>query len=283
MPNTDTLNAIARTPIPGDVATGESIRYDERFATLESEIGKLENPAGGEVDWRLVEDGAVELLTTKSKDILLAAWLARAMYQRGGFPELAAGLGMIRGLLDAFWDQLHPQRVRPRRAALEWLGEKLAASIDDAQLASDPTAIAQCITEIKAIVSWSEGRFDGEDCGLLSLSSRLRAAPQPAAADPAVDSANHQSGGSQGGSRATGAVASSGPIGNRTQAVARLRELAEWWSKHEPSSPMVPLLNRAVHWADSDFQTLFSQLLRSKVEAKDYMWDVLGLTDQQNG
>ena len=127
MPDADLLKRLATAPIPGAAACGESIRYDEGFGRLEAEIGKLENPAGGEVDWRVVEEGTADLLANRSKDVLLAAWLTRALWQREGFAGLAAGLGMLRELLATFWgEQLHPQRIRPRRAALEWLGEKLA-------------------------------------------------------------------------------------------------------------------------------------------------------------
>jgi type VI secretion system protein VasJ len=278
MPDTEQLARIATQPIPGDSPTGESIRYDEAFAVLEAEVGKLENPAGGEVDWRAVQDGAAGLLESRSKDLLLAAWLARALWQREGLTGLAAGLGCLRGLLATFWDGMHPQRVRPRRAALEWLGEKLAATLTDDAIASEPASVAECVRELEQIVAWSEGRFDGEDCGLLGLLSRLRSgAPAPAADAPAE--AADQGGGSS--PSVSGGPA--GPIASRAQAVARLRELAEWWARHEPSSPMVPLLNRAVTWSDLDFPTLFALLLKNRSDAKDYMWDVLGLNDQQQG
>ena len=130
-------------------------------------------------------------------------------------------------------------------------------------------------------MAWSSDRFEGEDCGLLSLASRLRAAPQPAAAASSAAS-SPASGSSAGSAAASGGGGGNGAIANRAQAVARLRELAEWWARHEPSSPMVPLLKRALTWTDLDFPTLFALLLRSKSDAKDYMWDVLGLNDQQS-
>jgi hypothetical protein len=42
---------------------------------------------------------------------------------------------------------------------------------------------------------------------------------------------------------------------------------------------MVPLLNRAVLWSEADFQAVFSQMLRNRTDAKDYMWDVLGIVE----
>lgn len=277
MPDSDTLNAIATSPISGEQPCGESVRYDELFAKLEAEVGKLENPAGGEIDWRMIEEGTVELLTKTSKDLLLAAWMTRAMWQREGLGSLASGLETTRRLMETFWEPLHPQRIRPRRAALEWLSEKLAATISDEQLAGDPAGAARCVSEIEAIIAWSGSRFDGEDCGLLALLSRVRSAPQPAA-ESAPESTDAAVGAPAAGASAV-ASGPSGPIANRAQAIARLKELTEWWAKHEPSSPMVPLLQRAVSWSDLDFQTLFGQLLRNRSDAKDYMWDVLGISD----
>lgn len=283
MPDIDQLKRLATEPIPGDLPCGESARYDEAYGVLENEVGKLENPAGGEVDWRSVRDGAAGLLETRSKDVLLAAWLARALWHSEGFAGLAAGLVMVRTLLETHWDNLHPQRIRPRRAALEWLGDKLAATLDEGQLAGDPDGVRACLTEIEAIVAWSDGRFEGEDCGLLGLASRLRTAAGGAApaGDGSAASADAGAAAPSGGGGGGGG-APAGPIANRQQAVARLKELAEWWARHEPSSPMVPLLNRAVVWSDLDFQAVFAMLLRSKGEAKDYLWDVLGINDGQS-
>ncbi|MBN8524437.1 MAG: type VI secretion system ImpA family N-terminal domain-containing protein [Planctomycetes bacterium] len=283
MPDSDQLNAIASTPIPGDQPGGQSIRYEESFAKLEAEVAKLENPAGGDIDWRMVEDGTTELLCGSSKDVLLAAWLARAMWHRGGLQGLATGLETLKGMLANFWDNLHPQRVRPRRAALEWLGEKLAAALTDEQLASDPAAIDRCVAAIDGIVAWAGSeRFEGEDCGLMPLLIRLRNAARPAVAAEAEAAPSGDAGASPADAPAAGPGGrASGPLANRAQAVAQLKELAAWWAKHEPSSPMVPLLQRAVLWSDMDFPTLFSVLLRGRTDAKDYMWDVLGMNDQQ--
>jgi type VI secretion system protein VasJ len=279
MPDADMLNQIATQPIPGDSPTGVSVRYEEAFTLLESEIGKLENPAGGEVDWRQVEVGCAELLTGKSKDVLLAVWMTRAMLHRQGLSGLAAGIQATRGMLENFWDGLHPQRIKPRRGALSWLGDKLESVIDDAQLAADPAGAALCVSEIEAVVAWSADRFEGEDCGLLGLLSRLRSAPQPAAPEVAAAESSTSVESASGNQASVGPAGAGGPLANRAQAVARLKELATWWARHEPSSPMVPLLNRAVLWSEADFQAVFSQMLRNRSDAKDYMWDVLGIVE----
>jgi type VI secretion system protein VasJ len=265
--------AISISPVPGDEAVGSSIRYDEAFTQLETELAKLEQPAGGEVDWRLVEQGSADLLATRSKDLLLAAWLVRASWHRDGVAGLASGLGILRDLLANFGDHLHPQRTRPRRAALEWLGDKLAAIIDDRQLAADAQATAHSIAAIEAIIAWSAGRFDGADCGLTGLLARLRAGSLQVAAEAVQADVVATPGAMATASAQTGAITS------RAQAVARLRELGDWFATHEPLSPIAPLLRRAEAWSGKDFQAVFGELLRHRQDARDHLWDVLGIVE----
>lgn len=286
MLDAEILTAIAKNPIPGEAPCGESLRYDEAWAVLDAEIAKLENPAGGEVDWRAVEKGAGELLT-RGKDLLLVAWLVRAMWHRDGATGLAAGLETIRDLLATFWDHLHPQRVRARRGALEWLGEKLAPVLDEQAIRGYPEETSRAIAAIDAIAAWSADKMDGEDCGLLGLASRLRelsagggdAAPAAGGeGEPAAEAAAGEAGAPAPAAAKPGAAA--GPIANRAQAIAKLHEVGDWFAKHEPHSPIVPLLRRAEQWSRKDFQAVFTELLRNRQDALAQLWDVLGIVEE---
>lgn len=82
----------------------------------------------------------VGMLTLRGKDLELAVWLAETLLWRNGLPGFLEGLALVRGLLDRYWDQLHPlpdegdyyMRVRH----LEWIG--MTESIKDS---SPPLAI----------------------------------------------------------------------------------------------------------------------------------------------
>lgn len=281
MLDAETLNAVATAPIPGDAPAGESIRYEEAWGVLEAEVAKLENPGGGDVDWRAVEQGAVALLTTKGKDALLMAWLVRAMWHRDGMPGLAAGLEAVKAMLAAFWDGMHPQRVRARRAALEWLGDKLAPILGEEQVRGNPDETARCRAAIEGIVGWAGDRFEGEDCGLIGLATRLRELAEAggAAAAPAESGDAPAAGDEAAPAAAARPAGPSGPIANRAQAVVRLKELGDWFARHEPHSPIVPLLRRAETWSRLDFQAVFNELLKNRQDARDHLWDVLGLVE----
>lgn len=59
---------------------------------------------------------------TANSRIRVATWYCWAKLHREGEQGLAEGLELLAGLLERFGTQLHPQRDRSRKAALEWLG-----------------------------------------------------------------------------------------------------------------------------------------------------------------
>ena len=288
MPDLETLTALATTPISGEAPTGVSVRYDDDFTALENEIGKLENPAAGAVDWRLIVDGSTALLRERSKDVLLAAWLVRGSYERESLQGLHAGLGFLHQFLATFWDTVFPERLRPRRAALEWLGERLAAALDPENgIDHDRLELQSCLDACEALITWADGRFDGEDCGLLGLRRVLKAQleriqltygggdPAESSADNGAASAAPES--SAAASPGARAGAASGSLANRAQALGRLKELADWFTRNEPLSPIGPLLRRAESWGHLGFNEVYQQLLKRHTDAQDHIWDVLGI------
>lgn len=64
----------------------------------------------GQRAWARAAEGAEGLLASRSKDLQLAAWLTEAWLRTDGFAGLAAGLQLMAGLVEGFWDEgLHPQ------------------------------------------------------------------------------------------------------------------------------------------------------------------------------
>ena len=53
-----------------------------------------------------------------------------------------------------------------------------------------------------------------------------------------------------GASPATAAQSPAGPIASRQEAIARLREVAEWFRRNEPHSPVAYLADKAAHWGE---------------------------------
>ena len=93
---------------------GPNLEHDLAFFELEEAArGKLEQRVGDAVkpaedpNWPKVAELAQALLL-RTKDLRVAVHLTRALSRTEGVPGLAAGLGLIHGLLERYWDRLYP-------------------------------------------------------------------------------------------------------------------------------------------------------------------------------
>lgn len=103
-------------PMSAEAPCGENLEYDLQFMELmrvaegtpEQVMGDSVIP-GEEPNWREVRAGALALFE-KTRDMRLALVLMLALLKQDGLPGLRDGLGLMRGLLEKFWDQgLYPQ------------------------------------------------------------------------------------------------------------------------------------------------------------------------------
>ncbi|MHC4779681.1 MAG: type VI secretion system ImpA family N-terminal domain-containing protein, partial [Planctomycetota bacterium] len=123
MPGDEELLQLGSTPIPGDKPAGAPCRYEPEFETLSGEIDKLENPSGGEMNPSVAIEQAAKILSGKSKDLLVAAYLAFALLEKDGYQGFATGLTVLRDIMKTFWEDCFPEktRMRARVSSLEWL------------------------------------------------------------------------------------------------------------------------------------------------------------------
>jgi len=283
----DTYLALVAAPIPGDAPTGRNMRYDEPFTSVEAEVGKLDNPAGGEPDWKRIVTLSREVLSMHSKDLLAAAWVAYAGQRLTRLSGLAIGLAGCRDLLTTYWPTLFPAitRIKARRSALEWLGERAAAAVSplDASSPEGQAALDRCLAVLDDLDKIATERFEGEDSGLGSLRRVLRDLRAPAAGIPAAPGApspvapNATAQIPVAGAATYYAPVAAGPIASRAEAMAKLSEIADFFQRNEPHSPMGFLLARAVTWNSKSFQEVMLELLRNRDDAQRQVFDDLGL------
>ncbi len=133
------------SPIPGDNPSGVSLRYAPICDQIKEARREDDDAPQGEwqmevkkADWVLVVKLASEALATKSKDLQIAAWLTEAMLRREGYAGLQAGLALLRGLVENFWDTLYPEledgEAELRAAPLDWVGSRLDRAIKNVAL-----------------------------------------------------------------------------------------------------------------------------------------------------
>ena len=123
-------------PIEGPNPSGANLRYDPVFDKIkEARREEAQPPPGMTEQDRKVSDNAqvikltTDLLTNKTKDLQLAAWLTEALLKQRGFGGLKDGLALCCGLVDKFWETLHPEMedgdAESRGAPLGFVGVKL--------------------------------------------------------------------------------------------------------------------------------------------------------------
>jgi type VI secretion system protein ImpA len=105
-------------PVAAAAPCGSNLEYDPAFLDLERLVqGKPEQQMGSAVlpaqepDWDAIARHAATLLG-KTKDLRVALHLTSAWLNAEGFAGLCAGLAVLRGLTERYWDGCFP-RLEP--------------------------------------------------------------------------------------------------------------------------------------------------------------------------
>lgn len=125
-------------PIGDATPSGESLRFDPAY----DEVKRLREeddptlPQGvwqrelKKADWNGVAALCTELLTKRTKDLQIAAWLTEAWIRLEGWGGGARGLRLIAAFCREFWESVHPSigeggELTARVSPIIWLVEKL--------------------------------------------------------------------------------------------------------------------------------------------------------------
>lgn len=168
---------LGRDPVPGPDPAGENIRYDEAFTRLEDEIGKMQSAGPTAVDWARVVDMASEVLSNRSKDLLVAGWLTFALHRQEGLPGLADGLGVMRGIMESYWSDCFPpvKRMRARLGAVEWIAERIGPALADVTVTpANAPLIADLFDAVDGLDRTLSEKADGAQANLGDMLRPLR-------------------------------------------------------------------------------------------------------------
>jgi type VI secretion system protein ImpA len=126
------------TPISADHPAGDSLRYDGTYDRVR-EARREDDPRLTQgiyqtdvkrADWAAVEAACLEALAERTKDLQLGCWLLEAWLHLYGFAGVREGVGLLAGLCENFWEDLHPQPeggdLEGRVAPVVWVDEKLS-------------------------------------------------------------------------------------------------------------------------------------------------------------
>jgi type VI secretion system protein ImpA len=140
------IGAELLNPIPGPDPVGANLRYDPAYdkikeARREDDTSAPQGEWAHELkkaDWPLVIKLCTDLLSNKTKDLQLAAWLTEALVRREGLAGLQQGLELCHGLVGQFWEHLFPESedgaYEERAVPLEWVGNRLGEGLKHTSL-----------------------------------------------------------------------------------------------------------------------------------------------------
>lgn len=158
--------------------SGPNLEYDGEFQELErAQVGRPEQVIGNTVkpgvepDWTDVQRRA-EALLTRTRDLRVAVVLTIASLKTLGFSGLAAGLTVIRGLLERQWETVHPQLDADDENDPTFRLNSLAAL-------GSADGLLKALRVAPMVRSKAIGRFDLRDIRMASGRQ-----PSPAGSDP---------------------------------------------------------------------------------------------------
>ncbi|MGV8073224.1 MAG: type VI secretion system protein TssA [Syntrophobacteraceae bacterium] len=153
-------------PLAGDSPVGEDLRYTSVYDEIKEARRADDLLDRGDwqrdiktSDWYTVIKIASEALSTKSKDLQIAVWLTEALLNTDGFAGLLAGLRILNGFLQDYWEHVYPviedDDLDFRAACFEFINDKFGVYVAQIPV-TDPTA-----TNGYSFIKWQESRSVG--------------------------------------------------------------------------------------------------------------------------
>ncbi len=149
---------------------GDDLEYDSEFGEMERAAqGKPEQQIGDtlipaqDADWPAVITRAVSLFD-RTKDLRVAVYLTRSLLHTKGLSGLRDGLSLIQGLLENYWESVHPQ-LDPAD------NNDPTLRINTLSTLYDPETVLHSIREAPLVNSSALGRFSLRD--ILITSGKL--------------------------------------------------------------------------------------------------------------
>lgn len=220
------------------------------------------------IDWQKFLGDAETLVAKKAKDLTIASYLAYGLLQTEGLAGLSDGVALVSGILDHYWDTCFPESKRGRGGAIEWLVERVAASITDAPSTTD-SEVSRLLDQVSRLETVASTRFDNPEVAgnIERLRQLLHEMPTHEGGSPA-DSGNGEGSSGAGNeaneARGTPAVRSkfdelvdlfSQPIPGDSPAGADLASTAEYEAIKDEAGKW----NRAAHAENVDWESIRDQ------------------------
>lgn len=123
MSKIDFISTLGSKPLLGSHRhKGEEYTELPEYLAVRNEIQKLSRVGqSSSIDWFLVIDNSVKLLTHEAKDLQMASYLAYGLFHQYQFQGLLVGLKCLLDLVSNLWEEVYPQgREKAKSEFLNW-------------------------------------------------------------------------------------------------------------------------------------------------------------------
>ena len=272
-------------PLDGSAPCGPDVRELDAYSSLRAQVDQLDRPVadGGppRVDWARQQERLLEL-ARQSRDLRVWVWLAKSQLATDGLAGFASAMELLAAGLERFWNELPPydeEDDNPRERFMARLGalggvacSNFQTQVSDllnrrstllfledfdravAGAGQDGPALAQRLEAVfaglEAMFRERFGAAGDPQLGFGELTRRLRslrnrAGPQETGQDVAPPIPNGHA---------------NGPVTSRHEVVAALDRVLDYYSLHEPSSPVPLLVGRAKRLVSMTFLDAIKEL-----------------------
>ncbi len=215
-------------------------------------------------DWEGAAALCEQLLRTRSKDLRLAAWLTEARTHEQGMSGLAGGLQLVHGLIEHHWDGLYPlsegDEHEQRAGSLAWLLARTVALMHVVRAHGSPPTRRDAQAALQALLTLQQAvdaRMGADGPSFMTAREALAGllADLPADADERTDTAVVAGAGLEPTAPSGGPAAFGAAPQTRAQALQQLRQVADYFRRTEPHSPVAYLADKAARWGSTDLHT----------------------------
>ncbi|MBD3275691.1 MAG: hypothetical protein GF372_10285 [Candidatus Marinimicrobia bacterium] len=177
-------------PIDGDSPAGQDPEMNPDYINLDAEMAKMSG-----LDYEMIAEVAQRILTTESKHLRVATWLALAWTKLHGVAGLRTSLEVIEGLLSEFAPDLFPEKIKMQSMALQNLHSdkriamftKKAANPDSADFDDSKKLLSTIADAAESLYAEKPPKLDGLRAALEELSPATTGAPANGQTQPADD------------------------------------------------------------------------------------------------
>lgn len=254
--------ALGRSPIRPDAPAGDDVRDQDVFVDLQAEMNRSQTVTSGAsavVDWENIRKISASILESRSKDLLVAAYLSVAMAKTEGPVGAVEGISLLNAMVTEHWEVLFPpiSRLRARRNALSWWMtqmQEILPALSSPPLS--PEVMAQGVREIRELnAALGEKDPDGPPLSPLyplveGLPVSLPAAPPPPSSEPAGTASSAPSPASSSGSSGNRfSIPEEGdPVATLEEISPALLSLADRLLEADPEDSRSHVLSRLILW-----------------------------------